>query len=207
MRPTFVSAPLVQLIALSALVSLSASPLHAQSGGSPIRRALYVALGGDPVRERGYNGEPVAVSAGIEQTRTGSRWGFRLGADYRRQTSSYLSHSRWEDFGVGISARYGRASGVIRPYLLGGVGVANLRTRVRDARYYADPDGVLFPPQSYDRSLWNGSLTTGLGTDVTLGRLRLFTEARMNLYPAHLSAHPATRSPQINKALYFGIKF
>jgi hypothetical protein len=209
MRPTFVNAPLVQLIVLGALVALPASPLHAQAGGSPIRRALYVALGGDPVMESGYAGKPVAVSAGIEQTRTGSRWGFRLGADYRRQTSSrYLGQSRLEDFGLGISARYGRrASGVIRPYLLGGVGVANLRTRVRDARYYADPDGVLFPPQSYDRSRWNGALTTGLGTDVTLGRLRLFTEARMNLYPAQLSAHPGPQGLQWTKALYFGIKF
>jgi Outer membrane protein beta-barrel domain len=207
MRPPFVNAPLGQLIVLSALVALSASPLHAQAAGSPIRRALYVALGGDPVQDRGVANKPVALSVGIEQTRAGSRWGFRLGADYRRQTSSFLSHSRWEDFGLGISARYGRASGVIRPYLLGGVGVANLRTRVRDARYYADPDGLLFPPQSYDRSLWNGSLTTGLGTDVTLGRFRLFTEARMNIYPAHLSAHPATHSNLTTKALYFGIKF
>ena len=159
------------------------------------------------MEERGVASKPVALSVGIEQTRSGSRWGFRLGADYRRQTSSYLSQSRWEDFGVGVSARYGRASGVIRPYLLGGVGVANLRTRVRDARYYADPDGVLFPPQSYDRSIWNGSLTTGLGTDVTLGRLRLFTEARMNVYPARLSAHPATHSNLTTKALYIGIKF
>ncbi len=207
MRPPFVNARLGQLIVLSALVALSASPLHAQAAGSPIRRALYVALGGDPVQESGYVGRPMALSAGIEQTRAGSRWGFRLGADYRRQTSSFLQQSRWEDFGVGISARYGRASGVIRPYLLGGVGVANLRTHVRDARYSADPEGVLFPPQSYDRSLWNGSLMTGLGTDVTFGRLRLFTEARMNVYPAHLSAHPATHSNLTTKALYIGIKF
>jgi len=207
MRPPFVNAPLGQLIVLSAVVALSASPLHAQARSSPIRRALYVALGGDPMQESGYAGTPMALSAGIEQTRAGSRWGFRLGADYRRQTSSYLQQSRWEDFGVGISARYGRASGVIRPYLLGGVGIANLRTRVRDARYYADPDGVLFPPQSFDRSRWNGSLTTGLGTDVTLGRVRLFTEARMNLYPSQLGGPPGTQYREWTRALYFGIKF
>jgi len=42
------------------------------------------------------------------------------------------------------------------------------------------------------------------GTD---GRLRLFTEARMNVYPAHLSAHPAMHSNLTTKALYIGIKF
>ena len=99
MRPTFVNAPLVQLIVLSALVALSASPLHAQAGGSPIRRALYVALGGDPVRERGYTGEPVAVSAGIEQTRTGSRWGLSPWRRLSAANEQLPGQSRWEDFG------------------------------------------------------------------------------------------------------------
>jgi hypothetical protein len=207
MRPRFVNAPLAWLIAVSSLVTLSASPLHAQQSGSSIRRALYLALGGDPVSGIGYPSTPLAMSAGVEQSRAGSRLAFRLGADYRRQTSNVLGDQRREDFGLGLSARYGRASGTVRPYLLGGLGVANLRTRVRDARYYADPEGVLFPPTSYDYSRWNGSLTTGLGTDVTLGRLRLFTEVRVNLYPASLSAHPRSQSTLSTKALYFGIKF
>jgi len=152
-------------------------------------------------------GMPLAMSVGVERTRSGSPWSIRLGADYRRQSGSGLGTRRLEDFGVGVSARYGRASGTIRPYLLGGVGIADLRTRVRDARYYLDPEGRIFPPYSYDDSRWNGSLTTGLGTDFTLGRLKLFTEARLNMYPARLSDQPKPRNMVVTKALYFGAKF
>ena len=192
---------------LPLFVLLLAPTLRAQSNATPIRRALYIALGGDPTVERGYASAPVAISAGIEQSRQGSRWAFRLGLDYRRQTSSVLSQSRWEDFGAALSARYGRASGAVRPYLLGGVGIADLRTRVRNARYYVDPLGELFPPTSYDASRWNAVLTTGVGVDVTVARLRLFTEARANIYPAVLAAHPHMQSLIWSKALFLGVKF
>lgn len=157
--------------------------------------------------ETRYEGTPIAVSAGVEQSRKGSRWAFRLGADYRRQSASGFGTRRVEDFGVSLSTRYGRASGAVRPYLLAGVGVANLRTRVRGATYYVDPQGLLFPPYSYDHSRWNGSLTSGVGTDFTLGRFKLFTEARLNMYPARLSNEPRPRNMKSTKALYFGIKF
>ena len=138
----------------------------------------------------------------------GSRWAFRLGADYRWQSAaSSFGSARQEDFGIGLTARYGRSAGAIRPYLLGGVGIADLRTRVRNARYYADPEGLLFPPASYDHSRWNGSLTTGLGTDVTVGRLKLFTEARLNLYPGSLTTQPLSHFMVTRKALYLGVKF
>ena len=206
MRPPAVNVPLMRLIALCMLVTLPTSLLQAQANGSSIRRALYVALGGDPVSGVGYPRTPLAVSAGVEQSHAGSRWALRLGADYRRQTSNVLGDQRWEDFGLGLSARYGRASGAIRPYLLGGAGVANLRTRVRNARYYADPAASLFAPQSYDVSRWNGSLTTGLGTDFTVGHLKLFTEARLNLYPGRLG-QPQNDVMRTTKAFYLGVKF
>ena len=194
---------------VAAVLVISSAPLlSAQTSGSPIRHALYLALGGDPASGDGYRNAPRAVSAGVERGREGARWSMRLGADYRRQTSGgSLGSSRSEDFGVNLTARYGRASGAIRPYLLGGVGVAELRTRVRDGRYYADPEGLLFPPVSYDRSRWNGAILTGLGTDLNVGRLRLFAETRRNLYPAQLSDQPRTNRWISTKAFYFGIKF
>ncbi|MFL5619342.1 MAG: hypothetical protein ACJ79A_13225 [Gemmatimonadaceae bacterium] len=208
MRRPFSNAPLSRLILLTALVTAPATSLDAQTSGSSIEHALYVALGGDPAPRSAYADAPLAVSAGVERSRAGSRWSMRLGADYRRQTSDgSFGSSRSEDFGVNLSARYGRASGSIRPYLLGGIGVADLRMRMRDARYYVDPEGLLFPPVSYDRSRWNGSLITGIGTDFTFGRLRLFTEARINAYPAHLSGHPRTSGSMSSKALYLGVKF
>lgn len=207
MHSPYANAPLSRFALLSVLVVLCSPTLQAQSSASPIRRALYVALGGDPTVETRYEGTPIAVSAGIEQSRDGSRWAFRLGADYRRQVTSAFGTRRLEDFGLSLSTRYGRASGIVRPYLLGGVGVANLRTRVRGATYYLDPQGLLFPPYSYDHSRWNGSFTTGLGTDLTLGRLRLFTEARLDMYPARFSNEPKPRRMETTKALYFGIKF
>jgi hypothetical protein len=205
MRRSRVNAPLVGLLVLAPLLPPA---LRAQTTESTIRHALYLALGGDPASGGGDAGTPVSMSAGVERSRAGSRWAMRLAADYRRQSSDgSFGSSRSEDFGVNLSARYGRASGSIRPYLLGGVGIADLRTRVRDARYFADPDGLLFPPVSYDRSRWNGSLVSGLGTDFTLGRLRLFAEARMNLYPDHLGSHPATSGMISRKAFYLGVKF
>jgi opacity protein-like surface antigen len=191
-------------LALGVLTALPRSPLHAQSVASPIGRALYLALGGDPGSGGDGRSTPFSLSAGIEQSRTGSRWAFRLGADYRQQTSNSLGSSRSEDFRVGLSARYGRASGAIRPYALAGVGGAQLRIRVRDARYYADPNGTLLPPQSYDLSRWAGSLTTGFGTDINVGRLRLFSEARMTSYMNVF--HPSTGA-ETRKTLLFGIKF
>ena len=205
MHASLVSAPLVRLALLSALIAFPASS-SAQSNQSPIRRALYVALGADPATHSSTASAPLAATVGVEQSRVGSRWAFRLGADYRRVTESYYSTSRWEDFGLGLTARYGRSSGAIRPYLLGGVGVAQLRTRIRNARYYFDPEGLLFPPTSLDRVGWNGSATTGLGTDVTLRGVKLFTEARFNVYPGQLSSLPY-QSSRLTKALYLGVKF
>ena len=195
------------LVAMILVASLAAS-LGAQASASPIGHSLYLALGGDPTSQDLYMNAARAVSAGVERSQAGSRWSMRLGVDYRRQTSNgSLGSSRLEEFGVNLSARYGRSPGSIRPYLLGGVGIADLRTRVRDARYYADTQGQLWPPVSYDRSRWNGALLTGLGTDLKTGRLRLFAETRLNLYPAFLSDHPRTNGWGSTKALFFGVKF
>lgn len=207
MHPPHASQHLARLGLLLSLFVVLSPNLRAQSNATPIRHALYVALGGDPTVESGYSSIPFAISAGVERRREGSRWGLRLGADYRRKTSDVLSEARWEDFGIAMSARYGKASGPVRPYLIGGVGVADLRTRVRNARYYIDPLGETFPPTSYDESRWNGLFTTGLGTDVTVGRVRLFTEARVNVYPSQLSEHARARSTIWSKALYIGVKF
>ena len=208
MRPPLVNAPIGRLIVIAALVAPPASSLQAQTTRSPIAHALYLALGGDPTSGDGFVTTPLALSAGVERTRAGSRWALRLGADYRRQSSnSSFGSTRSEDFGVSLTARYGRSAGAIRPYLLGGVGLADLRTRGRNLRYYIDPDAVLFPPQSYDHSRWNGSLTTGVGTDVTVGRLKLFTEARLNLYPGSLTTEPHQRYMVTRKALFLGVKF
>lgn len=199
---------LVQSLVAAVLVASLPPSLGAQASASPIRHSLYLALGGDPTSHDLYMNAARAVSAGVERGQAGSRWSMRLGADYRRQTSNgSLGSSRLEEFGVNLSARYGRSSGSIRPYLLGGVGIADLRTRVRDARYYADTQGRLWPPVSYDRSRWNGVLLTGLGSDLTIGRVRLFAETRLNLYPALLSAHPRTYGWGSTKALFLGVKF
>jgi hypothetical protein len=197
------SCPIV-VVALAAV----APSLGAQTKASPIRHALYLALGGDPTSDDLYMKAARAVSAGVERSRTGSRWSMRLGADYRRQVSNgSLGSTRVQEFGVNLSARYARASGSIRPYLLGGVGIADLRTRARDARYYADLQGTLWPPVSYDRSRWNGTLLTGLGTDLTIGSVRLFAETRLNVHPALLSAHPSTSGWGLTKAFFVGVKF
>jgi hypothetical protein len=194
---------------VGALLVVSSPPsLRAQTVGSPIRNSLYLALGGDPASHDIYLSAARAVSAGVERSQAGSRWSMRLGADYRRQTSNgLLGSTRLEEFGANVSTRYGRASGWIRPYLLGGVGIADLRSRARDARVYLDTQGRLSPPVSYDRSRWNGVLLTGLGTNLTFGRVRLFAETRLNLYPALLSEHPHTYGWGANKALVFGVKF
>jgi hypothetical protein len=195
-----------QLIALVALLTPSA--LLAQSPDSPTQHSLYVALGGDPALSDRYESSPLVVSAGVERARVGSRWSLRLGADYRRQSTSN-SDTRWEDFGVGLSARYGRPSGIIRPYLLGGFGIADLRTRGRWTKYDS-VNGVIYGQADSaftSSSRWNGSMTSGLGSDVTLGRLRLFTEARLNLYPARLSGAPRSSGVRVTKALYVGVKF
>jgi opacity protein-like surface antigen len=194
------------LIAVAAL--LMPSLLFAQSAASPIRHSLYVALGGDPGSLGAAESSPFAVSAGVERAHVGSRWSLRLGADYRRLTSRY-SETRWEDYGVALTARYGRRSGTLRPYLLGGVGVADLRTRGRWTKY-DDVGRTLYGPVDSgftSASRWNGSITSGLGTDFALGRLRLFAEVKLNLYPARLSDRARARSMESTKALYFGIKF
>jgi hypothetical protein len=206
MRSPLSPAPLARLLPLALLVAVPCVALHAQEPTPPIKRALYVALGGDPISNEGAGSHPLAFTAGIEQGRLGSRWSFRLGADYRRLSSHNYSDARWEDFGVALSARYGRASGAVRPYVLGGAGIAQLRTRVRGARYYFDPNGIQFPPYSYDDARVNGSLITGVGTDVTVGRVKLFTEVRANLYPAWFSSKPH-RGTTATKALFFGVKF
>lgn len=204
MRRLLVKASFTCSLVTATLAALAVPSLRAQSSSSPIRHALYLALGGDPFSGNDYANAPRAVSAGVERSRDGSRWSMRLGADYRRQSSDGVyGKSRLEDFGANLLARYGRASGSIRPYVLGGVGGAQLRMRVRDARYYADSDGALFPPQSYDLSRWAGSLTTGFGTDVDVGRLRLFSEARLT---SHMNVFHPTRGAETRKALFFGIK-
>jgi hypothetical protein len=208
MRRELVTATLTRTVAIAALFAVVAPRLGAQTKASPIRHALYLALGGDPTSNDLYMNAARAVSAGMERSQAGSRWSMRLGADYRRQTSDgSLGSSRLEEFGVNLSARYGRASGSIRPYLLGGVGIADLRARVRDARYYADTQGTLWPAVSYDRSRWNGALITALGADLTIGGVRLFAETRLNLYPALLSGHPHLNGWGSTKALFLGVKF
>lgn len=205
MRRLLVKASFTCSLVTAALAALAVPSLPAQSSSSPIRHALYLALGGDPFTSNDYARAARTVSVGMERSREGSRWSMRLGADYRRQSSDGVyGRVKSEDFGVSLLARYGRASGSIRPYVLGGIGGAELRTRVRDARYYADPNGTLFPPQSYDLSRWAGSLTTGFGTDVNFGRLRLFSEARLTSYTNVF--HPS-RGAESKKALLFGIKF
>jgi len=195
-----------RLIALSTL--LAPSLLGAQSAVSPITHSLYVALGGDAVALDKAERPPLFVTAGVERGRADSPWSLRLGAEYRRAAARY-EDTRWEDFAVAVTERYGRRSGTFRPYLLTGVGIADLRVRGRLAKY-DNFSGPIYPPVDTTMttvSRWNGLITSGLGTDVALGRLRLYTEARFNLYPARLSAGYQGRSTKGSKALYFGIKF
>ena len=56
-------------------------------------------------------------------------------------------------------------------------------------------------------SRWNGMLTQGLGTTFAIGRVHLFTEARLNLYPARLSDRKPYRSLEASKALLLGVRF
>ena len=194
------------LIALATL--LTPSVLIAQSADSPIKHSLYVALGGDPGFGRQDRRSALALSAGVERGRAGSRWSLQLGADYRRETSTY-SDTRFEVFGIGATARYGRRSGAIRPYLLGGIGIADLRRRGRWLKY-DDVNTTFYGPLDLEltsSSRWNGSISSGLGADVTLGPLRVFTEARLNLYPERLSDRAPHRALEETKALYFGLKF
>ena len=195
-----------QLIAILALLAPTA--LLAQSTDSVIEHSFYLALGGDPALSEGASHSPLAVSAGVERARSGSRWALRLGADYRRATIPN-SDDRWEDFGVGLTARYAKRSGPIRPYLLGGVGIADLRLRSRWAKYDSIKGAFYGPVDSSFSTLsrWNGSITSGVGADVALGGLRLFTEARLNLYPARLSVSPRSRDMRTTKALYLGVRF
>ena len=194
------------LIAL--LLGLGPSALRAQNSDSPIEHSLYLALGGDPFLRESSRLSALSVSGGIERARIGSRWALRLGADLRRTTTPF-SETRWEDFGVGVTARYGRRSGSIRPYLLGGIGMADLRTRGRWLKYDSSNGTIGGPVDSSFTTIsrWNGSLTSGFGTDVRLGRLRLFTEARANFYPASLSVAPRSDEMRFSKALYVGVRF
>jgi hypothetical protein len=195
----------LELIAL--LLPLAPATLPAQHADPPIRHSLYVALGGDFVFREVRERSPLALSAGLERGRVGSRWSLRLGADYRRQTTSY-SDTRWEDVGVGLTARYGKRSGAVRPYLLGGIGIADLRVRSRWSKYDEINSTFYGPVDSgfTSSSRWNGAITSGLGTELTLARLRVFSEARLNLYPARLSDARRSREMKSTKALFIGVK-
>jgi hypothetical protein len=190
------------------LALLSPSSLDAQRADSTIRYSPYVAVGGDVLRRGFPERTPLFLSAGLERARSGSPWSLRLGADYRRQTVP-LARTRWEDFGVGISARYAGGVGAIRPYLLGGVGIANLRVGGPWVKYNQINGTISGPVDSSFTfwSRWNGSITSGLGTEVTVGPLRLFGEARLNLYPARLSDAPRPAQMLTTKALFLGVKF
>ena len=87
--------------------------------------------------------------------------------------------------------------------------MADLRTRGRWLKYDSSNSTVDGPVDSsfITASRWNGSLTSGFGTDVRLGSLRLFTEARANFYPATLSVAPRSDELRFSKALYFGVRF
>jgi hypothetical protein len=193
---------------IALLVLLTPAALRAQRADSPIEHSPYLALGGDPLLAERSRLAPISFSAGIERAHSGSRWSLRLGADYRRTTTAY-SDTRWEDFGVGVTARYGMQSGLIRPYLLGGVGVADLRTRGRWLKYDSAIGTVSGPVDSSftTSSRLNGSITSGFGADVPLGHLRFFTEARANFYPARLSGAAGPQEMRFTKAFYFGVKF
>ncbi len=164
-----------------ALVALLApSVLLSQRADSTAGYSPYVAVGGDLIRRDSPNRSGLFVSAGLERARAGSPWSLRLGADYRRL--SYRSAgTRWEDFGVGVAARYARRSGTIRPYLLGGAGIAVLRVGGPWTKYDQYNGTISGPIDSSVTfwSRWNASITSGVGPKVDLGRLRLFTEARV----------------------------
>jgi hypothetical protein len=182
--------------------------MRAQSAPtSPISRALYIALGADP-----YSGSPqhlpIALSAGLEQGRIGSRWTFRLGADYLRTTFPYFDR-REEEYGVAAAGRFGRRRGALRPYALGGVGIANLRSRGSGPGYVFSPElGYHVPVETmaYATSRWNGSLLAGVGLDVRLGPMDLFIEQRVNVYPTRLSTD-LKYSTHLTKALFLGARF
>lgn len=192
------------------LLVLAPAFAGAQNVSSPISRSLYLALGSDPLAHGEPEEFPLAVGAGIEQSRRGSRWSLRFGADYMRRTSSYLD-MRWEYFGVNASARYGRRSGTLRPYLVGGVGIAQLRTRQTSIPYYSQ--GAIYfvsplpAPETFSTSRWNGSVLTGFGLDARFGRYTLFAEPRFTIYPATLSDRKPYRSLQWTEALFFGVRF
>ena len=194
-----------QLTLLALATALVPVVARAQRVESPASNALYLALGGDYVSDI-HGRSPLFVSAGVERSRAGSRWSFRLGADYRRQSTPFLE-TRWEDFGLGLTARYARRSGMIRPYVLGGVGIADLRVRGRWARYEELMGSFLGPDSSVTSvSRWNGAITSGFGTEVSFGRLRLFGEGRVNLYPAALSDAPRSHQLKSTKGLFIGVK-
>ena len=192
---------------IALLAMLAPSALRAQNADPTVRHSLYFAFGGDVVFRESYEPVPLFASAGVERSRPGSRWSLRLGADYRRLSGSY-AETRWEDFGLGLTARYARRSGSIRPYLLGGVGIADLRMRGRWVKYDEVSETVSGPVDSTVTSLsrWNASITPGVGTEVSLGRVRLFSEARLNFYPASVSNAPRPRRMRTTKALYIGVK-
>ena len=191
---------------LTLLAVFVPSALDAQHVNAPIEHSPYFAIGSDVLRQ-GYEPTPLFVSAGLERSRAGSRWSFRFGADYHRLGMRYAD-TRWEDFGLGVAARYGRRSGAIRPYLLGGIGIADLRVRGRWVKYEEVSGTISGPIDSAftSTSRWNGSITPGLGTEVRLGRVQLFSEVRLNFYPARLSDARKPRQMRTTKALFIGVK-
>jgi len=196
-----------RLLLLALLAFMAPSVVRAQRAESPIANALYLALGTDPPPHERYRSTPLALSAGLERTRLGSRWAIRFGADYMLKRSAY-SGLRWEEFAAGVSVRYGRSSGAVRPYLLGGIGIADLRTnalRIKGDFAYQDVT-VSVDTVLAGTSRWNGVLTPGLGTDILLGRVRLFTEARINYYPRFLTDRRRHGDDRVSKALFLGVK-
>jgi hypothetical protein len=192
------------------LLMLAPALAGAQNVSSPITRSLYLALGSDPLAANAPENLPLAASAGFEQSRSGSRWSLRFGADYMRRRSSYLD-MRWEEFGINVSARYGRRTGTLRPYLLGGAGIAQLRTRTTAIDYYSrGPIHFVSPlpsPETFSTTRWNGSILGGFGLDARLGRYTLFAEPRFTIYPATLSDRKRYRSLQWTEALFVGVRF
>jgi hypothetical protein len=191
------------------LVALVPFTLRAQNLQSPITRSLYLALGGDVLSPDTYVSVARSLSFGVEQSRPGSRWTTRLGANYMRHVWK-TTDWRNEEFGVDVSARYGRRSGVVRPYLLGGVGIAHLHSQGTGGRYYPDPNSpsvIIVERYPLNAWRWNGSLTFGAGADVRFGPLKLFTEGRINAYPDFLGDPEAYRRSLTTRALYFGLRF
>lgn len=197
----------MRLVLLAPMLVLAPVVARAQSAqASPISRALYVALGADPYV--GWRRPPIALSAGVEERRVGSRWAFRLGADYLRTTHTDFEQ-RDEEFGLAASARYGRSRGALRPYALGGVGIAYLRSRGTGPGYVFSPElGYHVPVEGihFSTSRWGGSLLAGVGLDVRLGRAGLFIEQRASLYPSRLFTD-RRYSSRITRPLFLGVKF